>query len=126
MSSILRRGEIPLAIVAVTMFAMFGDKYLAVTAISTFAAELKAYAIVITAFAAYVSLLALARYNLRQISRRTPNVWIPSAAGLVMLVLTLVVGLGFGSTSDLYQTIYYAAISPGGWAFNGAIIFYIS
>ena len=126
MSSILRRSELPLAIVAVSILSMFMEKFLAPKIFTSFASELKTYAMVVAAFTAYVSLIGLARFNLRLVSRRTPGRWIHAVAGLITLVVTVVIGLGLGETSQLYGRLYLAIISPGGWAFSGAIIFYVS
>jgi hypothetical protein len=41
-------------------------------------------------------------------------------------VVTFGVGLVFGTTGDTWQRFYAALITPGSWAFTGAILFYIS
>jgi len=104
--SVFVRTKIPWIILLVSGLVMIMDYYLILPdAFSSIANEIQNLAVAIAAFAVGVGTISLVRRNYQVINQRRDG-WQYDAWALVVMVIFIVVGLAYGTTSDAYSWIF--------------------
>jgi len=122
MSSYTLRNQIPLAIASLILVIVFAEYFLAMPkAVSDFISGLQKWTVILSAFAMVLSLLSVTRIHVPRVMKTGANMSdrALSAWLLVIMVITILVGIGFDTPSAQYQFIFrnlFSPLSSGVWA----------
>jgi hypothetical protein len=101
----LLKREIPMLVVSVLIIAVMANAFFDIPALSPVTTEGIVWANIVAGFALYLGGISLALHHIRKISRRSPD-WIFSIVVLATYLITLIVGFGYGTSSEPYVAIY--------------------
>jgi anaerobic C4-dicarboxylate transporter len=101
----LLKREIPMLVVSVLIIAVMANAFFDIPALSPVTTEGIVWANIVAGFALYLGGISLALHHIRKVSRRSPD-WIFSIVVLATYLITLIVGFGYGTSSEPYVAIY--------------------
>ncbi len=108
--SVVYKRTIPLLITVLFLFLMIGEYFLNVPALRTAGLEMQSWAVLITAFAIGLGVIALLRQHGMRIVKRSED-WILSAWLIAVMLLFMALGIGFGQQNPTFQWIYNTVYS---------------
>lgn len=92
-------------VVSVLIIAVMANAFFDIPALSPVTTEGIVWANIVAGFALYLGGISLALHHIRKVSRRSPD-WIFSIVVLATYLITLIVGFGYGTSSEPYVAIY--------------------
>jgi anaerobic C4-dicarboxylate transporter len=101
----LLKREIPMLVVSALIVAVMANAFFDIPALSPVTTEGIVWANIVAGFALYLGGISLALHHIRKVSRRSPD-WIFSIVVLATYLITLIVGFGYGTSSEPYVAIY--------------------
>lgn len=118
------KSTVPVVITAVIGVLMILDFFVPVQSVNNTASVLQSWGIVISAFAMGLGAVNLLRRHSGIIAKRDKGVFF-SLLLVGSMVLTVIVGLFFGTNSKLYDFLFTNVLSPASSTLYAAIAFYI-
>lgn len=92
-------------VVSALIIAVMANAFFDIPALSPVTTEGIVWANIVAGFALYLGGISLALHHIRKVSRRSPD-WIFSIVVLATYLITLIVGFGYGTSSEPYVAIY--------------------
>lgn len=125
MTSILRKRELPIILLAIAQIVLLINGYFTNAMIKSVATEFSTFAIVIAAFAFILNSTQLTTQHAYNIQKRLRGKWVYSIVLIISLFVTIIVGLVYGKNGTPLLWINRNIQVPGAWGMGGMILFYL-
>jgi len=124
MSSILKQKELPLIITVVTALLMFGEFTFVNEPIQNVASSLRGWSLIISGWVSIVGYFTLLKHHSTEMMKRKSTSYL-NAIAIFSSLLMIIVGLYFGTKSNLYNALYTAipsTVSTTMWSIMGVFL----
>ncbi|MGI6660933.1 MAG: hypothetical protein ACOX34_04450 [Bacillota bacterium] len=119
------KRTIPVLLTAIAGVLMVLDNYLSIPAIHTSAAEIRAWAPIMTSFAVITGTFNLISVHAKTVGNQETDRYY-SAIFLLFMVVTVAVGLSQGTTAPAYDFLYNKMLVPCSSTMAGMTAFFIA
>ena len=119
------KRTIPIIISMIVGLTLTFDSFILFEPLNTVSVSLRSWLVIIALFSVLVASLNLILVHIPRIRRRQGE-WIQSLVLMTYMIVTIVVGIVFGTGNSIYNFLYDGILNPASTSVNSLLAFFIA